>query len=123
MLERPAKPIVRAYWLPNPWVEVDYQSYFNQLLRAACSVTALRVRDENDIIILFPLDIIAYGAGKNILIEADVPAHFMLGPDNMDEVASAFFQVTHEMTPDAYIQCVVRTFDVRHGYWATGMDA
>jgi hypothetical protein len=116
------KPIIKVYLLPATWGEADYHRYFKELLRAACSVNSLRVRSENDFLVLFPKDAMAYGVGTEIVIEIDVPAHFMLDVDNEDEAVSAIFKVTQDLLPDAYIQCKLYKFGVEHGYWATGMD-
>lgn len=117
-----AKPVITAYLLPGHWSEKDYNQYFKELLRAARSVPSLRVQSEQDFIVLFPKDLMVYGVGTEIVINVDVPAHFMLGDGQADEAVSAIFQVTQDLLPDAYIQCRLHKFDVTCGYWATGMD-
>jgi hypothetical protein len=116
------KPVIKVYLLPSSWQVGDHQDYFDELLRAARSVASLRVASEKDLIVLFPKDAMAYDVSTEVVIEVDVPAHFILSEDQENEVVSAIFKVTQDLLPDVYIQCKLYKFGVEHGYYATGMD-
>lgn len=118
----PAKPVVKVYLLPSTWMEQDYEDYFRALVRAAASVGSLHVRNEKDMIVLFPKDAMVYGAGTEIVMEVAVPGNLELTEGQKDEALSALRYVTQLRVRGAYVQCTLNEFSVGVGYDVTARD-
>jgi len=92
------KPVIKVWCLPN-WVESVYEGLFKEIVR--CLVSIEEIQTEDDLLILFPPDRMAYGLGREIFIEIDWPNC----PKNHDgpEILSRLINVVRGFCPRASI--------------------
>jgi hypothetical protein len=115
---RSAKSVIKLFLLPA-WNEAQFHACSDRLVKAAKSITALNVDDEDDLIILFSEDAMVYGAGSKILIEVNLPEDLVTDNTIGQVTADAMFAVMQGLLPDAYVQCSVSAFSISQGYRAT----
>lgn len=60
---------IKVWCLPGDMVEGVYQALHKKLVASMVEIKHLNVRDENDLLVLFPKDLMQYGLGNEILIE------------------------------------------------------
>jgi len=115
-----AKPIVKVFLVPGEWKEKQLQDCFDELVAAAKTVPVMRVSSEEDIIVLFPKDLMRKGLGTEVVIEVSLNFYPGLGDTQKRDVAYAMWRVMQDFLPKAHIQCTVSTFETVHGYFESG---
>ncbi len=122
-MQNNVKPVVKVYLLPITWSELAYRDCFDKILAAAKGLPGLQVETSNDLIVLFPKDLMQMGLGTEVLVEVDIPTNYRVGPGKDEaQVAKAFGEVLHELLPGAHVQCKVYRFDIG-GLWTSGNTA
>ena len=120
-MRNPAKTVITVSLLPAEWGESDLQACFEKLLEAARSIPALAIKSEEDFIVLFPKDAMEKGLGTEIVVKVDVPAPYAPDWETENKIAYTFFFFMQDLFPTAHVQCMVKPFEMSHGFWATGL--
>lgn len=100
------KPVLKVWCLPS-LSEESIKTLHAELVGAAVSVNKLGLKDERDVIVLFPDDKMEYGLGSEILAEyADVEADWK-NRSEREQLAAKIGNVLKKHFPAAFVQCEV----------------
>ncbi len=70
------KPVIRVHLLPANWGEGDYEALHTSIVAAATQVMdEHEIETEDDLIVLFPPDLMKKGLGTEIVVEIDLPPY------------------------------------------------
>ncbi len=98
--------VVKVWCLPVQ-TEEQLQELHQSIVKALKDTQELKVKDEKDIMVLFPSDMMKYGLGQDILIEIS-GSHLFLA-SNIDflgvRLTKGVGVVVQRHFPDAKIQC------------------
>lgn len=110
----PIKPVLKVWCLPV-LPEEKLVILHKDLVAAAASVKQLGLNNnENDLIVLFPADMMRYGLGSEILIEYnDVVDHWRRDSLELARLAAKLGNVVKHI-PNAFVQSEVVTGDRRY---------
>ena len=98
------KPVIKVWCLPK--MEEDQLRQLHKKIVAAIVDAEIgwgHLKSENDMICLFPPDMMAYGVGKEIVVEitsTDSPVNSF--PETFAKVVGT---AIHEAFPGTYVQC------------------
>src|SRR4030042_1049221 len=110
---------IKAWCLPST-SEDKLNDLHKAIVKAGVSISELGVKDENDMICLFPADLMKYGLGKEIIVEIDnvpdVPrkslmVRIQLAPRVGERVLCLY--------PDARIECSAEEVKPSSGRWSS----
>jgi hypothetical protein len=104
------KPVLRVWCLPA-LPEDKYVALHKDLVAAAVSIKGLELKKEEDIITLFPADLMKHGLGAEILVEYDDIADYWERREELQQLASKLGNVVKKHFPKAYVQCETRSGD------------
>ncbi len=98
------KPIVKVYCLPAGLSENQLNDLFKDIVSAMISVEELGVVDEDDVLVLFVPDMMAYGLGKEVLAEIDASLPFQEKTEEIkNRVATEIGKAIQERFPGAEV--------------------
>jgi len=109
-------PIVKVWCLPL-MEQKKLWELKKRIKAAVVSVEELELR-ENDITCLFPLDMMSYELGEEIIVE--VTGFFETAKRTVDvrtRLARALGQAIFFMFPEAKIECFIYPFHPVQGFW------
>jgi len=109
-------PVVKVYLLPAEWDEAKFQQLFTSLVRAAKGIPEWDIKDENDILVVFPSDRMKKGLGTDVLVEVDLPDNRVPYPHAAQDIAIAMAHAVSghlDVTRQLYVQCKVYTFSAK----------
>ncbi len=114
-------PMIKVWCLPNNLTEEKLREVHQEIVRAAVSVKELGLKDEGDILTLFPKDMMNYGLGTEIAIEV---AELWEMPERTDEVRATLAKQLGEAVsrhfPTAKVMCYITPFGQQQGFWMKG---
>jgi phenylpyruvate tautomerase PptA (4-oxalocrotonate tautomerase family) len=114
-------PLIKVWCLPKTG-ERKLNQLFKAIVQAVASVTELGLKDEKSMTVLFPLDMMKYGLGTEIIVEVtglfvknertlDVRQHLAA---NLGTTLKQFFPKTEK------VECLVYTFNpMLEGFWSS----
>lgn len=108
-----AKPVITVSLLPS-WHEDKLQQFHARLVEAATLVPNWGIKGEDDLITLFPKDLMKKGTGEEIHIHVDLPDGVMAGEAStpaLNAVAQCLVRAVKDELPKAYVQCRVFRFN------------
>ena len=112
-------PVIKVWCLPKE-TEENLRALHKTIVAAVVDVSELGLKDENDMTVLFPPDMMTYGLGQEVIIEI---SGLYEKPERTDEVLNrlaanvgASFKWLY---PKAKIECFVATCDPRRGFWTS----
>jgi hypothetical protein len=114
-------PQITVWCLPPDTSEEKLHDLHNALVAAAVDIKELGLKDENDFLNLFPVDMMKYGAGTEIMVQVselwDKPERT---PEVLNRLAKALGEAVRERFPNA--RTVAARIDPlfrpeRDGFW------
>lgn len=114
----PIKPVLKVWCLPS-MPEEALNKLHADLVDAVITIKRFGVSGENDIIVLFPPDMMRHGLGAEILVEYESSHNYLDGGHKDLELLSAKLgHVLRKHFPDTLIQCKATTRDANiQTYW------
>jgi hypothetical protein len=99
------KPVIKVWCLPDNLSQERLENLMRKVLRMMSSAPATNIKEENDFLILFPRDMMTFGLGSEILIEA---TNFPFAIDKKWLVETLQGILLYEF-PSASVQCSIQT--------------
>ena len=82
------------------------------------SIPETGIKNETEMLNLFPNDMMEYGLGTEIKIEiTDLPSKSL--KETRDALAEVVGKTVQDAFPDAFVRCKVRESDPRDGSWSS----
>lgn len=112
-------PVIKIWCLPEGLHELSLKTLHREVVAAAVSVEALGLRGEEDMTVLFPPDMMKYGLGTDIVIEAVIARKPERTIEVKNELARKLGKVVQKMYPDARVGCFVSSSHIDDGVWSS----
>ncbi len=111
--------IVIKVWCLPPNQDEDVLNLLHQaIVKTVVSVSELGVKDENDMVCLFPTDLMKYGLGQEIVIEIDgLPDMPRKNTSIPVQLAESVGKSVSVLYPEAKIKCSVEEFNPSKAVW------
>jgi hypothetical protein len=113
-------------WCLQPDLSEDRLRELHQrIVDAAVSIKELGLKDENDFLTVFPLDMMKYGAGTEIMVQVSELWHKPeRTPSVRNALTKALGMTVKEMFPNAVVAARIDPpFNpVRDGFWTSKMS-
>jgi hypothetical protein len=113
-------PIIKVWCLPANQTEEDLNKLHRTIVAAVVSVSELKLKDQNDMIMLFPPDLMQYGLGTEIIIEI---GGLFEKPERTEEVRQRLAKTVglevHNLYPRAKVECSIQSFNPNQGFWTS----
>jgi hypothetical protein len=111
------KPVLRVWCLPV-MPEDKLVQLHKDLVAAAVSIQGLNLKGEEDLITLFPADLMKHGLGSEIYVEYDHTEVYWKCHDKLPQLASKLGNVVKRHLPTAFVQCEACSEDGRfRAHW------
>ena len=101
--------IVKVWCLPQE-DEDSLRALQQKMVQGLIEITELRVRTEEDVVILFPPDSMKYGLGSEIFIEVQFTSCFS-NPMIYRQTGDTLLKIIEEKYDKASVGCLVHPFD------------
>ena len=112
-------PVIKVWCLPEQ-AEDGLRAIHKNIVCAVVATEALGLKDENDMTVLFPPDMMKYGLGSEIIVEV---TGLFEGPKRTDEVrnqlAKNIVKAVQLFFPNALIECFIYPFNPDQGFWSS----
>ncbi|MCR4276094.1 MAG: hypothetical protein NUV90_01790 [Candidatus Parcubacteria bacterium] len=114
------KPVIKVWCLPK-MSEDQLRQLHAEIVAAAISVEMLGLKDENDMVCLFPSDKMSYGLGEEIIIEVRLVRRPQTSRAMMrqQQLANILGETMSKMFPEAYVECSIHLFNDDDGSWSS----
>jgi hypothetical protein len=111
------KLVIKVWCLPK-MAEDQLRQLHVKIVAAVVGITVLRLKDENDMVCLFPPDMMSYGLGEEIIIEV---THCLLGGKRArQDLSIALRDAVKTMFPETrVIECIVSELSHEQGFATT----
>lgn len=110
-------PTVTTWCLPEGLSEETLFNLHRGIVKVMAGLDETGVKDENDMLNLFPKDHMTYGLGSEIKVEiTDLPSDRGTFKDALVERIGRFVK---DMFPDANVYCTAKCFDFGPGTWSS----
>ena len=101
------RPTIQVWPLPS-LTQPEFEELFNDIVRTCQKIERLAVKDQNDLIVGFPKDLMEYGLGLDIIVQVFVPLVIPAQNLNAGENQTHCYKVTQTIGE------TVRNFFYRH---------
>ncbi|MEX0919345.1 MAG: hypothetical protein WDZ64_01180 [Parcubacteria group bacterium] len=113
-------PVIKVWCLPDT-EESKLNELHQEIVRAVVSIEEIGVKSEKDITCLFPTDMMKYGLGTEIIVEA---TGLYEKPERTDEVrqrlAESIGKAVQRQFPDTeLVEVFVHPFNPLQGFWSS----
>ncbi len=109
------KPLIKVWCLPPDQTEAQLKKLFDKIVEACKKDRLLRINGEDELTILFPSDMMRYGAGTEIIIEI-TGVHMLAEMEEMHGTAKAVAEAVRSQYPKAkHIACEVLPIPRKYG--------
>lgn len=100
--------VVKVWCLSVDSTEKQLRNIHQKIVTAATGIPGLHIKEEKDICVLFPKDMMSYGLGQEIIIEV---SNIGVGAieNYIGLMADSFASALKEFFPHSYVQCQVAT--------------
>lgn len=114
-------PTAKIWCLPGDITKSQLESLHKGIVNVMASFSDTGVKDERDMLNLFPRDLMAYGLGSEIKIEiTDLP--IQCGVMYRDIIARKIGEFVSAMFPKANVFCTAKRRDPDAGAWSSKKD-
>lgn len=112
-------PVIKVWCLPAELKEDDLRQLHRQMVNAVVSVRELGLKDQNDMTILFPVDMMKYGLGEEIIVEVEMFERPERAPEVKKRLVANLGFVLKMHFPKAKVEVgPVKTFNPEtDGFW------
>jgi len=108
---------VKVWCLPND-SEIVLNSLYKSIVEALVSIPELSIKGEEDILCLFPPDLMKYGLGEEISIEINgLPFMFSKNEPVCERIAKCVGKSVSAIYPKARVECSVEEFNAYKKVW------
>ncbi len=113
-------PVIKVWCLPK-MKESKLKELHQSIVRTLVDIEELGIKNEKDITCLFPLDLMRYGLGTDIIIEITG----LYEKPNRDDIyrhllAKSIGKVVQSFFPNAdQVECFVNSFNPNQGFWSS----
>ncbi len=97
-------PVIKVWCLPKS-TEEKLKALFDSIIEGAVSIKDLGFKGEEDNTVLFPVDMMSYGLGIDIIIEAGSQAFMRCSQATRDRFAEAMVTAVSRHFPEAKVEC------------------
>ncbi len=112
-------PVIKTWCLPK-MEEKELHDLHNALVAAVVSIEELGYKSEKDMTLLYPSDLMQYGLGTDIVVEATVFEKPMCTSTVKQKLAKALGTVIQHKIPTAErVSCFVYSFNRPSGFWTS----
>lgn len=111
-------PVIKVWCLPQE-TEEKLRRLHKTIVAAVVDVPELGLRDENDMTVLFPTDMMTYGLGQEIVIEISVFEKPERTGEVLNVLAANVGGAFKWIYPNAKIEVSVDTFNPKQGFWSS----
>ena len=112
--------VIKVWCLPSDQSEGDLNRLHQAIVKAAVSIPELRLGDENDMVCLFPTDLMKYGLGEEIIVDINgLPYIPRKNATVCEQLARCVGESVSVLYPKARIECVVIRFSSSQGVWTS----
>ncbi|MDP2735700.1 MAG: hypothetical protein Q8P12_05850 [bacterium] len=112
-------PVIKVWCLPQQ-SEEDLNKLHQSIVAGVTSVKELGLKDEKDMTVLFPPDMMMYGLGDEVIVEI---SGLFVKPERTQEVRQRLAKSVGEnvsvLCPNAKVECFVQPFDPAQGFWSS----
>jgi hypothetical protein len=108
---------IKTWCLPNGLSEDDFNNLHRDIVNAVISIPEVGVKDEREMLNLFPKDHMEYGLGTEIVVE--VTSAPRCGKFALDKLAQAVGSAVKKFFPKATVECDVSPIGREDGQWAS----
>lgn len=91
------KPVIKIWCLPHDQTEDDYKK-LHQAVVAAVVKANVGIKNQNDMVVLMPKDLMDYGLGEEIIVEIDCVGEDQCG------MLSPVLDAVKSLYPKAHVQ-------------------
>ena len=108
---------IKTWCLPNDMSEEDIEELHNAIVSAVVSIPQTGVKDESDMLNLFPSDLMSYGLGTEISVEiTKVP----ISDDNIvyKKLAAKVGYAVQKMFSSAHVECEALPINEKAEHWS-----
>jgi len=110
--------VIKVWCLPADQDEETLNLLHKEIVKAVVSISELGVKGENDMVCLFPADLMKYGLGEEIVIEIDglpdTPRKSTSVPMRLAENVGISVSALY---PKARIKCTAEEFNPSKAVW------
>ena len=112
-------PIIKIWCLPGSQTEDDLRHLHKEIVEAVVSIPELGLKDETQMVCLFPPDMMKYGLGSEVIVEV---SGLFEKPERTPEVRNRLAQNIGEKVKAIYqkamVEVLVHPFNpVINGFW------
>ena len=113
-------PVIKVWCLPADQAEEDLNRLHQTIVAAVVGISELGLRDQNDMTVLFPPDMMVYGLGEVIVVEINgLLAKPEQTPQVYGRLATSVGEGVKTLYPEAMVECFVTTFEHWQGFWTS----
>jgi len=110
--------VIKVWCLPNA-IEDKLNRLHKAIVGAVVPISELGVKSENDMVCLFPADLMKYGLGQEIIVEIDgVPDVPRKNLTVREQLAGCVGKTVLALYPDARVECSAGEFK-SSGRWSS----
>ena len=111
---------IKVWCLPIDQSEEDLNSLHQAIVKSVVSVPETETKSENDMVCLFPADLMKYGLGEEIIIEIDgLPIILRNDMEVREQLAQCVSKSVCRLYPDAKVECSVKRSNPATKVWVT----
>ncbi len=110
-------PVIKIWCLPIQGEE-KLNKLHKSIVNAVVSVKELKLKDENDMTVLFPSDLMKYGLGSVIIVE--ISGLFQKKERTQEVLQRLSLEVgtsVKNFYPNAKVECSVQTLNPKESFW------
>ncbi len=113
--------VIKLWCLPTSDEEA-LRTLHKAVVAAVISITELGMKDENDMTVLFPPDMMKYGLGQEIIIEVtrlfNKPE---LNTVTRQKLSESLGKAVYSLYPSARVECFVNVHNPKQGFWSSAI--
>ena len=115
------KPVIKVWCLPADLTEAQLKELFQEIVQAVVANPFLKIKSEEDLLVLFPKDMMSYGLGSEIYVEITEIWHNPIENSYARAcLISDVGKVLEKKFPKAQIICYAVPFNSKEGAtWCT----
>lgn len=112
-------PVIKVWCLPKS-KEKKLNKLHKAIVDSVLSCSELKLKDEKDMTVLFPTDMMKYGLGTVIIVEVSLFKKQERTIIVIQKLAKALGESVYQLFPDAKVECSIESTDPKkEGFWTS----